>query len=39
VDLPERIPAGPNNPLGKYVLYLNTPQYWIQALLHKSVVA
>lgn len=29
VTLPDRIPAGPNNPLGKYVLYMNTSQYWI----------
>lgn len=29
VDLPDRVPAGPKNPLGKYVLYLNTTQYWI----------
>jgi len=29
ITLPKKMPPGPKNPLGKYVLYLNTPQYWI----------
>tara|TARA_R110000868_G_scaffold8205_3_gene42653 strand:- start:243248 stop:243985 length:738 start_codon:yes stop_codon:yes gene_type:complete len=29
IELPAKVPPGKTNPLGKYVLYLNTPQYWI----------
>lgn len=29
IKLPKKMPPGPKNPLGKYVLYMNTSQYWI----------
>jgi L,D-transpeptidase ErfK/SrfK len=38
VFLPASVPAGPNNPLGPYAIYLTMPQYLIHSTIHPTSI-